>query len=378
MSNAIKFIDLAAQQTAIRKDIDAAIAKVLDHGIYIMGREVAEFEEKMAAFTGAKHCISCANGTDALLLGLMACGVKRDDVIFVPDFTFVATAEVVALLGATPFFVDVQPDTFNMCPQSLEGAINEAKSKGMNIRGIIPVDLFGQTADYEAIQQIADRHGLFVIADAAQSMGASYNDRRAGTWGDIAATSFFPAKPLGCYGDGGAVFTDNDDYATLIRSMRVHGQGTNKYDNVRLGINGRLDTIQAAILLRKLEIFETELAARDQIARRYSEGLGDIMRTPVIRNGAFSAWAQYTLRLPHRDKIADACKNEGIPTFVYYPKPLSAQQGYQSFPRVANDCPIAESLASTVLSLPMHPYLPEDQQDKIISTLRRLHNQSGE
>ncbi len=370
----IEFIDLKTQQAQIRSQIDQAIQKVLNHGIYIMGPEVKQFEADMSEFCGAKHSISCANGTDALGLGLMAKGIKPGDAIFVPSFTFAATAEVVAWMGATAVFIDSLLDTFNIDPESLKQGILLAKKLGLNPCGIIPVDLFGQPTDYEKIETIANEHNLWIMADGAQSFGAYYQGRRVGNIGDMATTSFFPAKPLGCYGDGGAIFTNDDDLAAKIKSLRVHGQGTDKYDNVRIGMNGRLDTIQAAILIEKLKIFENELDARQIVADRYTQGLKDVVQTPVLMDKTTSAWAQYTLVLPetvNRDQLMQELKTEGIPTFVYYIKPLHLQTAYKHFPTASGgSLPVCENLADRVLSLPMHPYLEESVQTRIIETVR--------
>jgi dTDP-4-amino-4,6-dideoxygalactose transaminase len=367
----IAFIDLATQQRAIRARVDAAIARVLDHGNFIMGPEVAALEADLAAFCGAAHTISCANGTDALAMVLMAKGVGRGDAVFVPSFTFAATAEVVVWLGATPIFVDSRADTFNIDPAGIEQAVALAKRLGLNPRAIIPVDLFGLPADYEAIEAIAAEHDLFVLCDAAQSFGAIYKNRPVGTFGLATTTSFFPAKPLGCYGDGGAIFTDDDNLASALRSIRSHGQGSHKYDYVRIGLNGRLDTLQAAILIEKLRVFADEIEARERIARRYSEFLNAYTIVPRIPDGLSSVWAQYTLRLPasRRDKIAASLKGDGIPTAIYYPKPLHLQEAYKHFPVAGNGLPTCESLALEVLSLPMHPYLDRRIQDRIIASV---------
>jgi dTDP-4-amino-4,6-dideoxygalactose transaminase len=371
----IHFIDLEAQQAKIRAQVDQAIKKVLDHGIYIMGPEIAEFEKNLGNFCGAKHNLSCSNGTDALAFGLMAFDTAPGDAIFVPSFTFAATAEVVTWFGATPIFIDVLEDTFNMDPHSLEKGIALAKKLSLKATGIIPVDLFGLPADYDAIESIAKTHSLWIMADAAQSFGASYKGRQVGTLGDIATTSFFPAKPLGCYGDGGAVFTNNDEYATVMRSIRVHGQGSDKYDNVRIGMNGRLDTLQAAILLQKLAIFPEEIKARNQIAQRYQNELQDIVKTPFIPQGLTSVWAQYTVQLPEnidRKSLMIALQEAKIPSVVYYVKPLHLQNAYKHYPCVDGYLPISEKLAQCVLSLPMHPYLEESTQDYIIENFRDL------
>lgn len=366
------FIDLKAQQNRIRTKIDAAIARVLDHGQYIMGPEVKELEQNLCTFTGAKHCISCSNGTDALALPLMAWGIKEGDAVFVPAFTFVATAEIVAWLGATPIFVDVQKNTFNIDPESLKKAVVDAKAEGLTPKAVIPVDLFGQPADYRSLLPVADENGLYVLCDAAQSLGASLDGRRTGTFGHVTATSFFPAKPLGCYGDGGAIFTDDDTLAGTMKSIRVHGQGSDKYDNVRIGKNARLDTIQAAILIEKLKIFEDELKARDIVAARYNAALGDCVQVPRLVNGAVSAWAQYTIVTSSRAKVQAACRDAGIPTVVYYPIPLNRQTGYKQYPSVSGGVPVSDALSQTVLSLPMHPYLTRQDQEKIINVIHKV------
>jgi dTDP-4-amino-4,6-dideoxygalactose transaminase len=369
----IDFIDLAAQQARIKPQIDAAIARVLAHGGYIMGKEVGEFEKQLAAFCGAKHALSCSSGTDALLLVLMAKGVGPGDAVFVPSFTFAATAEVVALLGATPVFVDSEAEAFNMCRESLKAAIKVAQDKKLKLAGIIPVDLFGQPADYNSIQQIADAHGIWVMADSAQGFGASYKGRKVGTIGIATATSFFPAKPLGCYGDGGAVLTDDTALYDTMVSLRVHGKGSDKYDNVRIGMNGRLDTIQAAILIEKLAIFGDELERRQKVADAYEAGLKDILKTPKLLNGNASAWAQYTLvakDTAHREKIQNALKERGVPTMVYYPKPLHQQTAYKNYPSASASLKVCEELSQKVFSLPMHPYLEKETIDYIVNAVR--------
>ena len=330
-----------------------------------MGPEVGVLEERLAAFAGVKHCVTCANGTDALLLILRAWGIGAGDAVFVPAFTFAASAEVVALAGATPVFVDVLEDTFNLCPSSLEVAIALARKKGLQARVVMPVDLFGQPADYKRIEPIVAREKLLMLCDAAQAFGALYHGARAGGIGDAAGTSFFPAKPLGCYGDGGACFTNDDGLADLLRSLRIHGQGADKYENVRIGMNSRLDTIQAAILIEKLRIFPEEIVLREAIARRYNARLGrsNRIRVPVVIDGAQSTWAQYTIQIPDRDRVQHALREKGIPTAIYYPTPLSQQKGYRDFP--AAPTPISEKLGATVISLPMHPYLEPEMQDRI-------------
>jgi len=371
----IPFIDLQAQRARIADEVDVAVLKAVHEGKYIMGPEVHALEEQLQEFTGAKHCISCSSGTDSLAMFLIAKGIRPGQAVFVPAFTFVATAEVVAWMGAKAFFVDVLEDSFNMDPASLAQGIDEAVAQGLEPVGVIPVDLFGQPADYNAILPIAEEHGMWVMSDAAQSFGAKLGGKSVGTWGEISSTSFFPAKPLGCYGDGGALFTDNDELADVIRSLRVHGKGSNKYDNVRIGMNGRLDTVQAAILIEKMKIFPDELVARQKVAERYSAGLGDVARVPELIEGATSAWAQYTLVLPEgtdRDAFAAACKEKEVPTAVYYPIPLSKQKAYSHYPSVGGGVPVSDRLAASVISLPMHPYLEADVQDYIIETVVNL------
>lgn len=372
MTETLAFIDLAAQRDRLRPRLDAAIARVLDHGEFIMGPEIKTFEAGLSAFAGLTHAISCANGTDALAMPLMVWGLKPGDAVFCPTFTFAATAEVVAWLGATPVFVDVDPDTFNLSLPSLEAAIDHVVKEGrLKPRAVIAVDLFGLPADYPAIRTICDRHGMKLIADAAQGFGGTLNGRQAGHWADVVATSFFPAKPLGCYGDGGAVLTNDADLAEGLRSVRVHGKGTDKYDNVRIGMNARLDTIQAAILIEKLAIFPEEIEARNVRARRYAERLGNAVKTPYVPPGAVSTWAQYTLVLDagQRDEVAKRMKAQGVPTAVYYPRPLHQQTAYRRFPVGPGGAPVSERLAASVLSLPMHPYLSERDQDRVCSAL---------
>ena len=367
----VPFIDLAAQQARIRPAIDKAIARVLDHGQYIMGPEVGELERRLAAFTGARHVVSCASGTDALLMILMAHGIGAGDAVVCPAFTYTATPESIALLGATPVFCEVRADTFNVDVMSLPRAIETAHAQGLNPRALMVVDLFGQCADYDAIQKVCDTHGVMIIADAAQSFGASCHGRNVGTLGAATATSFFPAKPLGCYGDGGAIFTDDDHIADVLRSIRLHGKGDEKYDIVRIGINGRLDTLQAAILLAKLDIFADEIAARQRIADRYTSALKYAAIVPYVPEGLQSVWAQYTLQVPaaKRDGIMKQLAAAGIPTMVYYPRGVHQQTAYRSYPIAGNGVPVAERLPLEVLSLPMHPYLDEAVQDRIIAAV---------
>jgi dTDP-4-amino-4,6-dideoxygalactose transaminase len=373
MTAPIPFIDLAAQRRRLGARVDQAILTVLDHGQYIMGPEVRTLEADLAAFCGAKHVLSCSSGTDALALVLMAKSVKPGDAIFCPAFTFAATAEVVAWLGAHPVFVDVLPDTYNMDPASLELAIKTARQKGLKPVGLMPVDLFGLPADYDALMPIAAREGLWVLSDAAQSFGATYKGTKVGTFGIATATSFFPAKPLGCYGDGGAVFTDDDAMIDILRSLRVHGQGHDKYENVRIGMTGRMDSMQAAVLVEKLKIFADEIAARDKVAMAYNAALGDICTVPVVPEGLTCVWAQYTVRVPasRRQAVLDSLKADGIPTAIYYPKPLHRQEAYKHYPMAANGLPVTDQICAEVFSLPMHPYLDEETQARIVAGMRK-------
>lgn len=367
-----QFIDLAAQQNLIRSKIDLAIKKVLDHGQYIMGPEVKEFEKKLCDYTGSSYALSCANGTDALTLVLMAWGIGPGDAVFVPSFTYVATAEAPAQLGATPFFVDVCERTFNMCPQSLKQAVKDCNKMGLRPAVVIPVDLFGQPADIDSISVIAQENGLKVLIDGAQGFGGVSDGRAVGSMGDATTTSFFPAKPLGCYGDGGAIFTSNSDLAEKINSLRLHGKGSQKYDNVRVGLNSRLDTIQAAILLEKLAIFDEELELRERAAERYSLGLVGMSNLPFVKKGCKSAWAQYTLKLENRDTVQAKLKERKIPSVIYYPIPLSEQAGYRHYPQVSTGTTVSSALSRTVLSLPMHPYLTTSTQGIIMSELNDI------
>lgn len=376
--SSIPFIDLGAQRARIGAAIDAGLLRVAAHGQYILGPEIKTLEADLCAFSGAKHCVTVSNGTVALAMPLMAKGIKPGDAVFCPSFTFAATAEVVAWLGAIPFFVDVLPDTFDMDPASLEAAIAKAKSQGLKPRAIIAVDLFGQAADYDAIEAIAKTYDLWLMSDAAQSFGGAYKSRKIGTIGLVTATSFFPSKPLGCYGDGGAIFTDDDEMAAILKSLRVHGQGTDKYDNVRVGLNGRLDTMQAAVLIEKLKILGDEVERRNAVAARYSDALKAHVPVPKILPELISAWAQYTVIVPAhaRDKIIAKMKEDGIPTMVYYPKPLHQQTAYREFPVSGNGLPVSERLAKEVLSLPMHPYLDAVTQDRIVASFVKALEQS--
>ena len=366
----IPFIDLQAQRAHIASDVDAAIARVLEHGQFIMGPEVATLEHDLSAFCGATHSITCANGTDALQLALMALGVKAGDAVFAPSFTFVATVEAVALIGATPVFVDVDDATFNLCPESLSESIDAVIMRGKLMpKAVITVDLFGQPANYDRVAEIARAKGLSIISDAAQSFGASLNGQKVGVMGDIATTSFFPAKPLGCYGDGGALSTEGDNLAALIRSLRNHGQGEDRYDNVRVGLNSRLDSIQAAILIEKLKIFPDEIIARDKIATRYRDNLPAALRSQAMLKGATSVWAQYTVISENRDDIRAALSAADIPSAVYYPRPAHLQGPYAAAPRAPQGLPVTEHLQSRAFSLPMHPYLDNETQDRILAVL---------
>jgi dTDP-4-amino-4,6-dideoxygalactose transaminase len=369
----IPFIDVAAQRRRLGAAIDDAVARVLGHCQFILGPEVRAFEAELAKFSGAKHAVTCASGTDALVLALRARGIGPGDAVICPSFTFCATAEVAALVGATPVFIDVDAATFNIDPNKIAGAIAAAKSAGLIPKAIIPVDLFGLPADHAAVAAAAKVEGLFILDDAAQAFGATFNNRRLGSFGHMAATSFFPAKPLGCYGDGGAVLTDDDAMADVLRSLRMHGQGSDRYDNVRIGLASRLDTMQAAILIEKLKIFPDEIEARDRVARRYSDGLAGAAITPTVPAGSMSVWAQYTIRVPggRRDGLAAALKAEGIPTAIYYPIPLHRQQAYKHYPVGEGGVAVSDKLAAEVISLPMHAYLDAPTQDRIIDATRR-------
>jgi len=367
----IPFIDVAAQRRRLGAAIDDAVTRVLNHCQFILGPEVRTFESDLAAFCGARHVVTCASGTDALVLALRAMGIGAGDAVLCPSFTFCATAEVAALVGATPVFVDVDAKTFNIDANGIAGAVETARQAGLNPKAIIPVDLFGLPADHAAIRAAAAN--LLVLDDAAQSFGATCDNRRLGTFGLCTATSFFPAKPLGCYGDGGAVMTDDDGLADIMRSLRVHGQGSDKYDNVRIGLASRLDTMQAAILIEKLKIFPDEIDARNATARRYNEGLSDVAVVPAVPPGMTSVWAQYTIRVQggRRDALAAELKAERIPTAIYYPIPLHRQQAYKQYPVGKGGVAVSDRLADEVISLPMHAYLDPPTQDRIIDATRR-------
>jgi dTDP-4-amino-4,6-dideoxygalactose transaminase len=366
----IAFIDLQAQRKRLGASLNRAIEAAVEGGQWIMGPQVRELEEKLAAFAGVKHALACANGTDALMIVLRAWNVGPGDAVFVPAFTFAASAEVVALVGAEPVFVDVLPDTYNMDPASLDAAIAMIKREGkLKPRVVMPVDLFGQPADYAAIAPITTREKLQMLCDTAQGFGGLWHGKRTGSLGDAAATSFFPAKPLGCYGDGGASFTNDDGLIELLRSIRIHGQGADKYENVRIGVNSRIDTIQAAILLEKLKVFAEEIELREKVAQRYSKALGQLnsIAVPRVREGLQSTWAQYTIQVPDRDKLAADLKAKGIPTAIYYPIPMNKQKGYSHYPSAP--VPVSTQIGKKVISLPMHPDLDAATQDFIIEAV---------
>jgi dTDP-4-amino-4,6-dideoxygalactose transaminase len=372
-SQHIPFIDLQAQRARLGNRIEEAMERVLQHGRFINGPEIDELERQLAAFCGARHVIACASGTTALSLGLTALGAKYRDAIFVPAFTFVSPGEVAARLGCIPVFLDVEPDTFNVSPDSLVRGIEMAKEHGLTPRGVIVIDLFGQPADYDKLTEIATGHDLWMMADAAQSFGGVYKGTHVGKLARVTATSFFPSKPLGCYGDGGAIFTDSDVLAAEMRSRRQHGQGEDRMTHVRIGMNGRLDSLQAAILIEKLSILGDELKARDRIARRYNEALKDLVTVPTVRPDRFSAWAQYTVRLRpgERDAVRAYLDADKIPTAIYYHTALHQHAPYVGYPRAGGKLPVAEELAETVLSLPFHPYLEEPLQDRIVDSFRK-------
>ena len=368
----IPFIDLASQQARIRERIDHNLATVLDHGAYIMGPEVLAIEARLAEHAGTKHCISCSSGTDALILALLAQGLRPGQGVIVPSFTFAASAEVMPVLGAMPVFAEVDLQTFNLDPARLGDALATAGAAGVEVVGIIGVGLFGQPADYTAIGDFAAENGLWVIDDAAQSFGASWNDVPVGRLAGLTCTSFFPAKPLGCYGDGGAVFTDDDEKAEIMRSCRIHGMGRTRYENIRIGMTARLDTMQAAVLDAKLDIFADELIRRQQVADRYAAMLGHLVETPRLAAAATSSWAQYTVKLPQgadRERIASVMKMHDVPTAVYYPVPMHEQPPYRHFPVAGGGLDVTSDLCARVLALPMHPYLEEPVQEQVAAAL---------
>jgi dTDP-4-amino-4,6-dideoxygalactose transaminase len=372
MPDLVPFIDLDAQRRRLGRALDEAIRRVVSHGAYILGPEVQELESRLADFCGVRHAVACGSGTDALALILMAKGVKPGDAVFCPAFTFAATAEVVAWLGAVPVFVDVRESTFNLDAGSLESAVEAARSRGLRPAGVIAVDLFGQPADYDSILPVAAREGLWLLCDAAQSFGATYRGSKVGSIGVATATSFYPSKPLGCYGDGGAVLTNDDELADRARSLRSHGQGSDRYDHVRVGLCSRLDTIQAAILIEKLKIFPDEIEARNELARRYGDALRDVAIVPEVIRGAVSVWAQYTLRKPGLDRGAfqSSLRDAGVPTAVHYAKPLHRQRAYETCPTAPGGLPATERLSREVVSLPMHPYLSAEAQQQVVRAVR--------
>lgn len=373
----VQFRDLKAQYKALKAEMDKAILKVTADCDFIGGSEVEELEEELSEYVGVKHCVACANGTDALSMAMMAWGVGKNDAVFVPDFTFFSSGEIVSHCGASPVFVDVREDTFNIDPSSLETAVEKVLEGGvLTPKAVVAVDLFGLPADFNGVRSVADKYGLLVLEDGAQGFGGAIRGRKACSFGDISTTSFFPAKPLGCYGDGGAVFTDDDDIAHLVRSIRVHGKGAQKYDNVRIGLNSRLDTIQAAVLKVKLKAFKDyELNDVNEAASKYEAELNGIVETPKIPDGYISGWAQYTIRLrskAERDMLQAGLRDKNIPTMVYYPKPMHRQQAFGPGDHYGFDCSVTERLCDTVLSLPMHPYLTEEDIGLITDSIKGM------
>lgn len=371
----MEFRDLKKQYQVLKPEMDAAIGRVLESTGFIGGRPVAELEAELAEYVGVKHCITCGNGTDALTLALMAWGIGEGDAVFVPDFTFFSSAETVSYEGATPVFTDILADTFNMDPDSLERAVQAVLAEGkLTPKAVVTVDLFGLPADYEKIRKIADRYGMYILEDAAQGFGGNIHGKRAGSFGDIATTSFFPAKPLGCYGDGGAVFTDDDGWAELIRSLRIHGKGTDKYDNVRIGMNSRLDTLQAAVLQVKLKAFrEYELEDTDRIASEYAKGLAGCVETPRIPEGYGSGWAQYSILLKDEEErraVQEYLKAQGVPTNIYYPRGMHQQTAFAGCGTYGETFPVTENICRRVLALPLSPYLAKEDQEKVIRLIR--------
>ena len=371
----MQFIDLNTQQKQIREKIDIRIKKILDHGKYIMGPEVHELEDRLANYVNVKHCISCSSGTDALLIPLLAMEIGSGDAVITTPFTYIATAEVISLVGATPVFCDIYDKTFNINPEELQKALDLAISKNLKPKAIMPVDLFGLPARYRLLENFALENGLKIIEDAAQGFGGRINEKRAGSFGDVAGTSFFPAKPLGCYGDGGAIFTNNNELAKKMRSIRVHGSGKDKYENERIGINGRLDTIRAAVLLEKIEIFDKELISRNNAAKYYTQNINKVFTPPHIPDKYYSSWAQYSILLPDEIKridIIQKLKNSGIPSMVYYKIPVHLQKGYSKYGYKIGDYTVSENASKNILSLPMHPYLKEDIQNEVLSVLQSI------
>lgn len=371
MNSAIPFIDLGAQRARLKDQMDRAIDKVLDEGRYILGPEVGELEKQLAEFNGAGRALACANGTDAILIPLMAWGVGPGDAVFVPSFTFAASAEVVVLAGASPVFVDVDPDTYNICPKSLEAAIEAIKAEGkLNPRAVIAVDLFGQPADYPKISEITRANELKLISDCAQGYGSKLNGNSSLSWADVLTVSFYPAKPLGGYGDGGAVLCKDDDLYATMKSVSLHGEGSSRYEYVRIGLNSRLDTLQAAILLSKLSIFGEEIELRQKVADAYAASFGDTVKVPTIIEGAQSTWAQYTIEVDDRDAFRASLNDAGVPTAVYYPIPLHKHEPYAIYPVAPGGLPVTEKIAHRVVSLPMHPYLEDGQIARIVAAVK--------
>lgn len=373
----MEFRDLKKQYQTLKPQLDEAIGKVLADCNFISGKQVEELEKSLTQYVDVPHCVTCGNGTDALTMALKVWGVQAGDAVFVPDFTFFASAETIAFEGATPIFVDVEEDTFNIDPAKLEEAIERVlQEKTFTPRGIVAVDLFGLPANYAKLEEIAKKYNLFLLEDGAQGFGGTFQGRRAGSFGDLATTSFFPAKPLGCYGDGGAIFSHSLDTTEFLRSLRVHGKGSYKYDNVRIGWNSRLDTLQAAILQVKLKAFgEYELQAVNQVAKLYTERLDKLVKTPIVPEGFTSSWAQYTITLENRtqrDSLQQALKEQGIPTMIYYPIPLHKQKAFSGLTGQLDDFPVTEKLCDCVLSLPMHPYLQVDEIDIVCSAIQKF------
>ena len=373
----MQFRDLQKQYQVLKEDIDKEVSHVLTAGNFISGSQVAELEEQLADYVGVKHCITCGNGTDALSLALMVWNIGPGDAVFVPDFTFFASGEVVAFEGAVPIFVDVEEDTFNISPESLERAVQRVTEEGkLKPRAVVAVDLFGQPADFPKIRKIAEKYNLLILEDGAQGFGGKIGEKKACSFGDISTTSFFPAKPLGCYGDGGAVFTDRDDWAELIRSYRIHGKGADKYDNIHIGINSRLDTLQAAVLKVKLKAFqEHELEAVNEAAERYTRELRDYVKTPFICQGYYSSWAQYSILVKdeeYRNRLQIYLREKGIPSMIYYPKPMSRQTAFEGIGCKKIELPIAEKLCQSVLSLPLHPYMEKYEQNIVINEIQKF------
>ncbi len=369
------FIDLRAQQSKIRGRIDKRIKTVLDHGKYIMGPEVFELEEKLSSYVGVKYCISCSSGTDALLIPLMAMGIGPGDAIITTPFTYIATAEVISILGATPIFADIYESTYNINPSMIEAAILNADKKNLNVKAIIPVDLFGLPSRYRLIEDLAKKYNLMIIEDAAQGFGGEIKGKKAGSFGKVSTTSFFPAKPLGCYGDGGAIFTNDDELADKMKSIRIHGSGSDKYENIRIGINGRLDTIQAAILLEKLSIFNEELNYRNKVAKYYTSMISSNFQKPLVPKDYFSSWAQYSLLAKsesEREKVMLELSNSNIPSMIYYKQPLHLQAVFKKLGCSNGDFPISEKISRQIFSVPMHPYLDKEKQNRIIEVLNSI------